>query len=217
MKKIGVNPTNSRRKWEPAYPPRYYKHRGVSWGCVAVPALFLGVCAALFLFVYWAGERGLGTLLGLGLVGLLGFGLVMGILGSYRAVRIFPYYDQRLPGADTYLSGRFLARNCLRLDALAEARGLKSISGFGFNDALCGEPILWHDAGEGLATIAGLIEAVRETPGATDDDDAVLAELEKIRHAFHLAQRQGVRFGFLLEIGNSTSAQVWEIRRGHIG
>jgi hypothetical protein len=54
-------------------------------------------------------------------------------------MRIFPYHDQVLPSADTFLSGQAILRNPLYLDRLPETRGIKAISAFRFPDALWGE------------------------------------------------------------------------------
>ena len=49
-----------------------------------------------------------------------------------------------------------------------------------------------------------------------DASVAVKAELEKVLHALEEAGRKQIRFAFLLELGNSTSGRVWEIRQGSI-
>ncbi len=183
------------------------------------------MCALLFFGLFAAGYGHALWLDAASTYGWIGFGLAMVILLGMTAthlayryrVRIFPYYDQALPGAETYLSGHALARNCLHLDRLADERGLKGMSAFGFNDALLGEPIVWHDPGEGLATVSGLLAAVANRPEAVDDARAVTTELTKIQTALALARDKNVRFAFLLELGDSTSARVWEIRQGHVG
>ena len=167
------------------------------------------------------GDKSIGgivpTWVGLGLALVVLFGVVSGQLADRYAVRIIPYYDKKLPGAQTYLSGQALARNCLHLDRLATEHGLKSISEFGFNDPLVGETVIWHDPAEGLVTITGLREALTARPEAVDDAAAVMVELEKIQAAFEQACVEKVRFAFLLELGHSTSGRVWELRQGDIG
>lgn len=180
------------------------------------PLAFFGLFVAGFVCTIVWQSAGTWQWIGLGLALLLFGGVLYMGIQSVRAVRIYPYYDQRLPGAETYLHGQALARNCLRLDALAKVHGVKSISEFGFADPLAGETRPWHAAAEGLATIDALLSAVNENPESVDDATRVLRELEIIREAFTLALQTGVRFAFLLELGDGTNAQVWEIRQGHV-
>jgi hypothetical protein len=175
------------------------------------------VIAGAFVATLWFEVGGIGQWLGLSLTLFLAGTVIVSAINSVRLVRIYPYYDQRLPGAETYLSGYAIARNCLRLDALAQARGVKSISEFGFADPLADETRPWHEASAGLASINAILDAVQDKPDSVDDAARVLRELELIRDAFVLAQRAGVRFAFLLELGDGTNARVWEIRQGHIG
>lgn len=205
-----------RVKLPPAYPPRYYQSRWRGLGCMLAPLAFFGLFVAGFIFTIVQQSAGIWQWVGLALALLLFSGMLCLGIQSVRAVRIYPYYDQRLPGAETYLHGQALARNCLRLDALAKARGVKSISEFGFADPLAGETRPWHAAAEGLVTIRALLSAVHDHPESVDDAPRVLRELEIIREAFTRAQQAGVRFAFLLELGDGTSAQVWEIRQGHV-
>ena len=204
-------------KLPPGYPPRYYEQRagfGKFFFCVV---LFFGMFAAGFGWALWHDQGSLFAWAGFGLVLLILFSMVYGQITDRYAVRIIPYYEKKLPGAGTYLSGQALARNCLHLDRLATERGLKSISEFGFNDLLVGETVIWHDPAAGLVTISGLRAAVTTQPKTVDDATAVMAELEKIQAAFEQACVEKVRFAFLLELGHSTSFQVWEIRKGDIG
>lgn len=214
---------------EPGYPPRYYQQRYSGWGCIALGVAILGSFAALLTASLWVGSvhglwwddrpglwLGVAALLTLAWVVSMGVAVVRGWIRSSREVRIIPYYDRPLPQADTFLSGLALARNCLHLDRLARARGVRAISDFGFNDPLRGEQVVWHDAKTGLPTITALLRAVAEEPDAVDDAAAVSGELEKIRHAFERASTSGIRFAFLVEIGSGTSGQVWEVRGGYI-
>lgn len=201
----------------PGYPPRYYEQRAGFGKMFTGVVLFLGLLAGVFGWAICQDARSVSAWIGLGLVLLILSGVVGGQLADRYAVRIFPYYDKQLPGAGTYLSGQALARNCLHLDRLAAERGLKSISEFGFNDPLVGETVVWHDPAEGLAAISGLRAAVAARPETVDAAPEVISELGKIQSAFEKACREKVRFAFLLELGHSTSALVWEIRKGEIG
>ena len=204
-------------KLPPGFPPRYYEHRpGFGMFFFSV-VLFFGMFAAGFGWALWHDHHSVPAWIGLSLALLILFGVVSGQLTERYAVCIFPCYDKKLPGVQTYLSGQALARNCLRLDQLAKESGLKSISEFGFNDPLVGETVIWHDPAEGLVTISGLRKAVTAQPETVDDATSVICELERIESAFDKACAEKVRFAFLLELGHSTSFRVWEIRKGEIG
>ena len=204
-------------KLPPGYPPRYFEQRAGFGKIFVCVVLFFGMFAAGFGWALRQDHHSVPTWVGLGLALVVLFGVVSGQLADRYAVRIIPYYDKKLPGAQTYLGGQALARNCLHLDRLAAERGLQSISEFGFNDPLMGETVIWHDPADGFVTISGLRAAVTAQPKAVDDAAAVMVELEKIQAAFEKACVEKVRFAFLLELGHSTSGRVWELRQGDIG
>ena len=160
--------------------------------------LLHGAFAFGFGYALWMGVGGIGPWIGLVIALLIAGGCAWGSIKGFFAVRLFPYYEQPVGDVNTFLSGHALARNCLRLDRLAEARGLRTISAFGFNYALRGETIVWHEAAAGRLTITGLLAAVAATPDAVDDAVAVKAELEKVLHALEEAGRKQIRFAFLL-------------------
>lgn len=127
-------------------------------------------------------------------------------------IRIFPYYPERIPEGETYLSGQALARNCGRLDRLAQGRGLSSL---GFPDALRGETVHWHDPSRGLDVVHRLLDLADQHPAELDHPSEVVRELLRLKHAFELADRRGIKFSMLVDEGDGTSAMVWEIRKGH--
>lgn len=201
---------------EPAYPPRFYAERIRSRAWATVPLGVLGFFEVGFAYVLWMGAGNVLQVLGLGIVSWFIFCVIRGHVKAWRNARIFPYYDKLLPKAETYLSGQALLRNCLRLDRLAEEKGIRSISGYGFPDALRGEKVVWHDAADGLQTIEALLKEVSERPQSVDDASTLISDLAKIRDAFERAKNEGIKFSFLIEEMGGTSLQVWEIRKGYV-
>ena len=179
-----------------------------------MPVGFLATFAAGFAYVLCIGAGGVLQVLGLAFVSWAIFKFIQAHIKGWREANIFPYYDKVLPKSGTFLSGQAILRNCLLLDKLAEASGIKSISSYGFPDALRGEKVVWHDAVDGLRTIEGLIQAVTEKPDSVDDSSAVLSDLEKIRYAFERAKVEGIKFSFLIEDMGGTNGMVWEQRGG---
>ena len=169
-----------------------------------------------FAYVLWVGGGGVLQVLGLGLVSWFLFSIIKNHIKAWRNARIFPYYNKHLPKSGTFLSGQAILRNCLRLDQLADEKGIRSISSYGFPDALIGETVVWHDAADGLKTVDGLLKAVSEKPETVDDAPAVISELEKIHSAFERAQTNGAKFSFLIEDMGGTSRLVWERRKGFV-
>ena len=207
---------NAEQQIKPGYPPRFYSERRRSWVWLCIPIGFLGTFTAGFAYVLCIGAGGVLQVLGFGVVVWMIYKLIKSHIKAWRDANLFPYYDKVLPKSGTFLSGQAILRNCLHLDRLAEWKGVKSISNFGFPDALRGEKVVWHDADDGLRTIEGLIQAVTEKTDAVDDPAAVLSDLEKIRTAFERSKIEGIKFSFLIEDMGGTSGLVWERRGGHI-
>ena len=207
---------NAEQQIKSGYPSRFNSERRCSWIWFCIPVGFLGTFAASFAYVLCIGAGGVLQVLGLAFVTWAIFKFYSGNIEAWQKARLYPYYDQVHREADTYLSGQAILRNCLYLDKLAESKGIKPISNFGFPDALRGEKVIWHDADDGLKTIHGLIQAVTEKPDSVDDVTAVLSDLGKIRYAFEQAKTKGIKFSFLIEDMGGTSALVWERRGGHV-
>lgn len=80
------------------------------------------------------------------------FALTSSVVGWFevRHAQIVPYFRESVEGPFTLRNGASLSQNCRRLDALAEAKGCRSLFSFGFADELAGEAVTWHPASEGL-------------------------------------------------------------------
>ncbi len=131
-----------------------------------------------------------------------------------RQTTIAPYFQKKLGDIHTFAQGHAIARNCQLLDELALRAGLTPLSAFGFNDDLAGEQLTWHKAEQGLATVAGLLSALKESPDRRTDHEQLLKELAAVHHALQRAFDHGVEFCLLLRTTGFTSGQEWEVRKG---
>ena len=85
---------------------------------------------------------------------------------------------------------------------------------FGFNDDLAGETLTWHSSADGLATFAGLREALEKRPDQFPNQRSLLQDLSAVEEALQMAANSQIGFCLLLRVGASTSAQEWELRQG---
>lgn len=132
----------------------------------------------------------------------------------YPRIRVFPYYEGRLPDADTYSHGHHLARNWGRLVRLGEASAAPGLSHFGFEDPLYGEEQVWHDPLLGLHSVRQTLRLVRQNPDCVDNVDGVCADLERLERALCLAHRKDLRFSLLVSATLGGNALMWEMRGG---
>ncbi len=200
----------------PALPRAYHARKGVSFISV-IPTTFFALCALLFSVALQQGAGGVCSWIGFGFAGFLAFFAARALVRAHRITpRIFPYFDKRGVEANTVLFGHALARNCLRLDALAEERGRPALSALGVEDPAWGEPRVWHDATDGLLTTRALLDAVAARHDAVDDAEAVLEELERVHAALESARGANARFALHLCLVDSYSPTEWEARKGFV-
>lgn len=200
-----------------AYPPAYWDElkrirRGSLWALAIT-----GAPAALFAVLAiqpWA-KAGLVFLAALSSA-VFAFVSMTAIFGGIdvRQARIVPYFQRDVEGPFMLTHGEALARNCLRLDALAESRGCAPPSSFGFADDLAGETVVWHSATEGLRTMSTLIAEVEAWPEAVDHPASVLDDLRLLEARLEHAASQQVAFAVLLRHGNTISGHEVDVRRG---
>ena len=153
------------------------------------------------------------------LFGLAAFVIFFGCgLGSAfqtaRHTGIVPYFQQRLGEIETFARGKAIAKNCQALDELAEQKVLRPLSAFGFNDDFSGEVLTWHAPEEGLATVSGLLSALRASPQMIRESAEIIEELTAVEHALRIACERGVPFCLLLYTAAGTNAMEWEQRKG---
>jgi hypothetical protein len=198
---------------KPAYPEYYYRTRWRGFGTYLLIILGLTVFTLLYGLVLLVGVGTGWQVFGFCLSLFLLCLLLWGEWHGRKLIRVIPIYDSRVPEVDTFLTGFALARNCTRLDALAQRCSAKPVSAFGFDDPLYGEKLVWHDASEGLRTVEALIATLNTDREAVDDINAVLSDLDRVKNALAAATEKGVRFALLVEVGEGTSGLVWERRK----
>lgn len=147
------------------------------------------------------------------LAGFSGWG-VWANLHPEKETTIVPYFQKQLGEIHTFAQGHAIAKNCQKLDELALRAEFTPLSAFGFNDDLAGEELTWHAAQQGLATITGLLLALRQSSQRCAQHEQLLNELTAVQHALQRASDQGVPFCLLLRTTGFTSGQEWEVRKG---
>ncbi len=219
MASIRDSPT-SRFEYYRGYPARLRRDeissRRGAWGCLGpfLLASLVGTGAA----VYGLSEHPRwGELLRL--AGLAGFTLYFSCLlweAWYvaRHTGIVPYFQERLGDIHTFARGQAIAKTCQALDELAVKLRLAPLSALGFNDDFAGEELTWHPPEQGLATVGGLLRALRANRHALLDQARVVEELESIEQALRKACDRNVPFCFLLYTAGGTNAMEWEQRKG---
>lgn len=210
-----------RRAMPPAYPTRVYRDRLRRWRALGCWTLFLAAIGSGYVYAVWSGIGGVLTIVGITLVLTLLY-IIARLAIQSCDVRIVPHYDRKHIGADTYhpygigadtyLYGHALARNCRRLDRIASVAGVRSLSAFGFSDPTRGERRILYEAEEGLRTFRALLEAVERSPELVDDAREVAADLRRVIEALIGARAQGVRFGLLVREGRVDVPSRWQER-----
>lgn len=207
---------------EGGYPPRHWDHvrRLRALRASLLRALVVVGGVALFLGWGYVWDRPPVFLFALAPLAALIFLLLLwqvSVTGDERReVCILPYFQKGhvLDSVSTFLDGKALARNCVFLDDLARREGLETLSDFGFADDLAGETPVWHDAGRGLVTVAGLRAALERDPSVLGETSAVLADLAPVEANLREASRQGIPFCFLLRHGSIASGHEMAVRKG---
>ncbi len=164
-----------------------------AWALARGPLLLAALAGALFLYVSIS---------------------VPFALRDVSIARVVPYLEREVDGPYTLCNGDALARQLLRLDEFAARHGVPILSHFGFNDDLLGEKVVWHPAGDGVAAISSLEEALRSSPERLPDSHAILTELGQIRLRLEAAQKEGVRFCLHFRQGDSISGHEMSLRQG---
>jgi hypothetical protein len=125
--------------------------------------------------------------------------------------------ERDLPGVEiSTSSGVTLLYLQRQIDELAARLGLRPLSRFFSSNPeavasyLAGQGLdpaqfdlpeeEWHEAGDGLETVRGLLGAVRSDPEALPKSDKILSDLEGIEQVLALAALQDVRFHLAREL-----------------
>lgn len=126
-------------------------------------------------------------------------------------VRLLPYFDGRVDGAETWLSGESLLWNTRALDDAAVEAGVKPLSSFASGDDLVPfEQVRWFSSEDGLRTAECLIDADSAASLSTE----ALSDLVKLRDALRIASAKGVKFCLLLREGSFASGLEMDRRSG---
>lgn len=117
-----------------------------------------------------------------------------------RHIGIAPYFEKPVEEIHTYSEGHALAARCEALDERAIDLGVKPLSDFGFNDDFYyGEELVWWPAESGLETVSALLTQLRSD--SQSEEQAVIADLERVKHALTRARDQGNRFCLVITSG----------------
>ncbi len=147
--------------------------------------------------------------------GLGGFSLYL-LLVLYFSIKSKPklalYFEAKVPGSWVWSAP--LARNCVFLDELCNSLGVTVLSSFGFTDDWSGKTMIWHAPEQGLETVTALIRQLRHDATVLTEGDVVLADLQKLNNRLREAEKQGVRFCFILHEGGMNAMEM-ERRCGH--
>lgn len=210
------------RVWKsPGYPERHwwFVRRAFRW-LLWTELVFTAVVAGLTTFAVFGNGRLAEGAVPVATVAWAVFVLyqamtVVGMNDVLRHAKVVPYFPRKVGEIATYSEGKSLARHVAELDAVAGRLGLTPLSAFGWNDDFVeGEPLVWHDAAEGLKTVDTLLAVLQDDDFAWDDHAAAVADLKRLAHALARAEAQGIPFSLLLLHSTATNGQEWEIRRG---
>jgi len=125
-------------------------------------------------------------------------------------VRLLPYFERPLGGAETWLAGKSLLSHSRRLDAAAAQFGVQPLSEFASGDDMIrDEKLCWFSAEDGLRTVERLTQ-----PDVTSFPTEVISDLVRLRDALRLACAKEVQFCLLLREGSFASGQEMDQRRG---
>lgn len=124
--------------------------------------------------------------------------------------RIVPCFARKLgdyggANSSAFVRGRVLYLEIDALDKLAEVAGITPLSAFGFADEWYDQTMQWHDADEGLRTVAALRQGL-----AAQAAPELMCDLDALEAALRIALEQGVAFCLLLRRSAKDSLQVVE-------
>ncbi len=147
--------------------------------------------------------------------------LVQTVTEDESIARIVPYFAERLDELECYGHGYAVARDCEKLDRLADRIGTRRLSSFGFNDDIRGETLTWHPANVGLESVTDLLEHLGQLPATghsevTQGSDLadVTADLRRFESALRRAAERDLKFCLVLLADTGTSGQEHDIREG---
>ncbi len=129
------------------------------------------------------------------------------------SVAYYIVLDNDQPGFDTFVNGKFLAKDAEKLDAICEKLGIPKIDDFVFmsEDELAdlldedielpeGEGEQWFTADEGIAFVTALTEHIQAHPQTLSNPQGVLEDLAEYADVFEKAKGIGAKWHLNLDI-----------------
>ncbi len=115
--------------------------------------------------------------------------------------------DQKDPGFDPFVNGKFLAAEARRVSKVAKKLGLRRLDDFvSFEEEPAAEvPGIetdvapWFAAEEGVAWVSELLDRFRRDPKPLKNASGVIADLEEYLEVLRKAQGVGARWHFALD------------------
>ncbi len=131
--------------------------------------------------------------------------------------RIFPYYEKKLPEAETFLRGKSLARNFTQLCRICELKGRSLDSSLYFTRTpLRKNELNWLEPLFGLCVFEEMLEIARLYSSSFVAPDELISDLEFILLALKQALNHRSRFLLIHRYSNSTNALEWEEGGGYL-
>ena len=129
------------------------------------------------------------------------------------SVAYYIVLDNDQPGFDTFVNGKFLAKDAEKLDAICEKMGIPKIDDFTAmsEDALAdlldediewpeGEGEQWFTADEGIAFVMALTEHIKANPETLSHPPEVLEDLAEYAEVFAKAKAIGAKWHLNLDM-----------------
>ena len=129
------------------------------------------------------------------------------------SVAYYIVLDSDQPGFDTFVNGKFLAKNAEKLDAICDQLGIPKFDDFIVmsEDELAdlldenielpeGEGEQWSTADEGIAFVTALTEHIKVNPETLSHPQGVLEELAEYADVFKKAKGIGAKWRLYLDI-----------------
>ena len=129
------------------------------------------------------------------------------------SVAYYIVLDHEEPGFDTFVNGKFLARDAEKLDAICEQLGIPKIDDFVVmsEDELAdlldedielpeGEGEQWFTADEGIAFVTALTEHIKVNPGTLSNPQGILEDLAEYADVFEKAKGIDAKWRLNLDI-----------------